>query len=707
MINGERGAERVRRSYNEREVRLGAGFSFSDRGVVARSRRAISRPRNSLAVLCSATGLRSRRHGRARSATCPKGFLCFGKFCTCFCLVLAIVVAGGCSTTVQRNDWSTYTGPGAEYFRKKEYKLPYVPDPLEPTNRIVWAVNDFILLDLIEPVSAAWRFVVPQSVRSHLVNASKNIRYPIRAINHLLQGEKGKAHDETRRFVINSTVGILGLFDPAAELGIEPAPDDLGLTFVNWGWSESPYIVLPLVGPSTPRDALGLAGDTLLDPTTYFFPAGLATGFIEASEVLEDVKRTMRTNYDAYGPVRLGWAVSRLPHGRHLEQVEDDGPASQTLGVAFFKHHDPWFPSRAGEFAAPLQSTGQQLPYDVWMQPGLAPMVYIVPGLGAHRQASDVIALAEMAYRRGFSVVTISSTFNFEFMETAATVSVPGFAPADALDVHMALSAISGDLEERFPNRVSARVFMGMSLGAFHGFYIAAEAKQSGNTLIDFDRFVLINPPVSLRYAAKQLDAYYNTPLTFPAAGRDEHVMAILYQSLQAAWNPSGTEHKRILISEKESQFLVGLSFRLVVHDAIWCSQQRRNKGILKNPLDPWRRAPVSDEIFDFSFMEYFYAFVLPSGMERDEHIDTGRKMFELLDARSLTPALPSDGRVRVFSSENDFLVPDADREWLTRTFGESNVTFEATGGHTGALRDPEVQRKIMDSLEDFLAVRR
>ena len=626
--------------------------------------------------------------------------------CPCFFVSLAIVAISGCATTVKQNDWNAYTGPGAEYFRKQEYKLPYVPDPLEPMNRIVWAVNDVILFDVIEPVTAAWRFIVPQSVRSHLVNAARNIRYPVRAVNNLLQGDFGKARDETLRFVVNSTVGILGLFDPAAKWGIEAAPEDLGLTFVKWGWADSPYVVLPLVGPSTVRDALGQVGDVFLDPTTYFFPAGLATRFIEESEVLSGAKRMVRTNYDAYGLVRYGWTISRWPRGMRMEEVEGDGPALQTLGAAHFESQDPWFFSRAREFAVTLPSTGRKLPYDVWMQPGLAPIVYIVPGMGAHRDASDVNALAEMVYNRGHSVVTISSTFNYEFMEKAATGPVPGFAPADARDVHMVLIAISRDIQERFPNRISAQVLMGMSLGAFHGLYIAAGAHRLDDSLVDFDRFVLLNPPVALRYAAQQLDAFYNVPLTFPETHRDEHVRAIMQQLADGVRNDSSTLDKSIPISEEDAQFLIGLSFRVVLHDAIWSSQQRLDKGILKSRLDPLRRAPVSDEIFDFSFMEYFYAFVLPCCTEQDANIDTGLKMFELMDARSLEGAFPTDGTVRVFSSANDFLLTDADRQWLTQTFGEANVTFEATGGHMDSLLKPEVQRKIMDSLEDLRFVR-
>ncbi len=94
------------------------------------------------------------------------------------------------------------------------------------------------------------------------------------------------------------------------------------------------------------------------------------------------------------------------------------------------------------------------------MQPESAPLLYILPGLGGHRDAKSALALAEMGFRRGFSVVTISSALNFDFMENAATAAVPGYPPVDARDVHRALDAIARDLAERHPGRITRRALM-------------------------------------------------------------------------------------------------------------------------------------------------------------------------------------------------------------------------------------------------------
>jgi len=618
---------------------------------------------------------------------------------------MALIGVVSCTAVPQRRDWSSYSGPGAAYFRQPEYKLPYVADPLEPTNRVIWAANDFLLFELLEPVSSAWRFIVPQSIRSHLVNAVHNLLFPVRAANNLLQANIQGAGHETVRFVINSTVGLLGLFDRAADRGFKPAKEDedLGRTIIRWGWEDSTYVMLPLAGPSTVRDTVGRAGDLFLDPTTYNLQAALGARFVWYSETISAAKRLARSVYDAYGLERYGWSVYRWLGSDEFQEAEVDGPAAQSLRAQFFSADDPWFLSRGRCWSVRIPSTDRKLPYDAWMQAHPAPVVFILPGMGAHRRSDRTIALAEMVYRRGFSAVTVSSALNFEFMENAATEEIPGAATIDASDVHEALDAVLHDLEKKFSGRLTGRVLMGLSLGAFHCLYIAAETTRPYNKLVDFDRYVLLDTPVSLRHAAEQLDAYYNAPLAFPEEQRDDHVRAVLHRAGVDLLSSRVTEDDEIPFSEVEARFLVGLSFRISLHDVIWSTQRRRNMGVLATPLNPLHRAPATDEILDYSFMEYFYAFVWPYYRDLEREFSSVQRMFELADARALTGSLPADGRVRVFVNANDFLLAPEDIQWLIDTFGEAHVTVRPSGGHAGSLHRREIQQQIMDSLLDMV----
>ena len=121
-----------------------------------------------------------------------------------------------------------------------------------------------------------------------------------------------------------------------------------------------------------------------------------------------------------------------------------------------------------------IPATGRRLKFTFWLQPGKAPVVYIVPGLGSHRLAENSLALAELVYKNGFSVVNISSPFNSEFMENASTAALPAYLPVDGHDLHVALTEIDRRLNESYPGRLGDRALMGYSMGAFDSLYIAA-----------------------------------------------------------------------------------------------------------------------------------------------------------------------------------------------------------------------------------------
>jgi len=120
---------------------------------------------------------------------------------------------------------------------------------------------------------------VPEGVRIGVRNFFFNLGTPIRAVNTLLQGKIKGTGTELARFGINSTIGIAGLFDAAKEFHLTRKDEDTGQTLGVYGLGNGFYLVLPLIGPSSARDTVGLAGDTFLDPTTYLLSWGWALGF--------------------------------------------------------------------------------------------------------------------------------------------------------------------------------------------------------------------------------------------------------------------------------------------------------------------------------------------------------------------------------------------------------------------------------------------
>lgn len=139
-------------------------------------------------------------------------------------------------------------------------------DPLEGFNRGVFAFNEAADKVVIKPVAQGYDKAVPLPGKVVVSNVFANLTDPLVALNNLLQGKAGAAFSDVGRFLINSTVGILGAFDIATEMGIEKHEEDFGQTFGRWGVGEGAYVVWPIIGPRTLRDTVGFVADGYVDP---------------------------------------------------------------------------------------------------------------------------------------------------------------------------------------------------------------------------------------------------------------------------------------------------------------------------------------------------------------------------------------------------------------------------------------------------------
>ncbi len=158
-------------------------------------------------------------------------------------------------------------------------RMVEVADPLEGLNRIMYGVNDILYFWVVKPIAQVYKDVAPEPVRIGIRNFFHNLTTPIRFVNCHLQGKVDSADRELKRFLINTTSGILGFGDPARDkMGLEPVEEDLGQTLAVHGFGNGFYIVLPFLGPSTLRDSLGLVGDQFLNPVRYVEPWKLSIG---------------------------------------------------------------------------------------------------------------------------------------------------------------------------------------------------------------------------------------------------------------------------------------------------------------------------------------------------------------------------------------------------------------------------------------------
>jgi phospholipid-binding lipoprotein MlaA len=229
--------------------------------------------------------------------------------------VLALAAAGGCATTGESDP----------------------RDPLEPLNRAVYSFNDGVDRAIAKPVATVYRDVVPEPLRNYVRNFFSNIGDLFIGLNNMLQGKPDEGFQDWARFAFNSVLGIFGINDVASDMGFEKHNEDFGQTFGRWGFSEGPYLVLPLLGSSDVRDGVGTALDLYYDPVGDFRPirvrnsavvlrfTGVRADLLDASRLLEEAALDRYVfQRDAYLQRRRSLVYDGQPPREKREREEEE-----------------------------------------------------------------------------------------------------------------------------------------------------------------------------------------------------------------------------------------------------------------------------------------------------------------------------------------------------------------------------------------------
>jgi phospholipid-binding lipoprotein MlaA len=214
-------------------------------------------------------------------------------------------------------------------------------DPIESFNRQVFEFNEVVDRAVLKPVAQAYEYVLPEPVRDCVSNVFSNFREPSNAVNNLLQGKPIDAVSDTCRFVVNSTVGLLGCFDPARQMGLEKHNEDFGQTLGRWGIGSGPYLVVPILGPSTVRDAIGIYGaEPYLDINFYIDNVRVRNAILgtrvvnQRAELLQTDDLISGAALDKYRFIRDGYLQRRrsLVYDGTPPAAEEASPSESTGG---------------------------------------------------------------------------------------------------------------------------------------------------------------------------------------------------------------------------------------------------------------------------------------------------------------------------------------------------------------------------------------
>jgi phospholipid-binding lipoprotein MlaA len=215
-------------------------------------------------------------------------------------------------------------------------------DPYENTNRAIFGFNQSVDRAVLVPVANAYRTVLPSTIRDMIHDFLQNLNSPIIFANDVLQAQPNLAGETFGRALINTTIGFGGIFDVATKFGIPYHTNDLGITLATWGVDSGPYLMLPVLGPSNPRDLFGDVADSFGDPGNIAasdhnriwasFARGVTSGIDERSRNIESLAEIERTSLDYYATIRSLARQRRAAQIRH--QKEDVPNASPLQGAS-------------------------------------------------------------------------------------------------------------------------------------------------------------------------------------------------------------------------------------------------------------------------------------------------------------------------------------------------------------------------------------
>lgn len=205
-------------------------------------------------------------------------------------------------------------------------------DPFESTNRSMYEFNENLDKAILEPAADTYDYVTPKPFRKLVNNVFNNAKYPITIANDLLQGKGKEFIQDTSRFVINTTIGLAGIFDPAASMGFQYRDEDFGQTLATWGLPQGPYMMVPFLGPYTLRELIGDVVDGSFSPLLNLDNSNSKIALNIADQIqkrssLSALEEELYSSFDPYLYIRDSYFQNRkykISDGEETDLIEDE-----------------------------------------------------------------------------------------------------------------------------------------------------------------------------------------------------------------------------------------------------------------------------------------------------------------------------------------------------------------------------------------------
>ena len=610
---------------------------------------------------------------------------------------ILVILCAGCATS-RINDYATAT--------TRPIVAP-MNDSLEGFNRTIDVVDEQLKRRVMTPVACIWKLALPEFVRDCAGHFVANLGYPLDVVTHILGGQFGYAWTDTKRFGINTTVGVLGLMDPAKErYGLYEIDGGFARTFSKWGIGQGPYLEVPILGGASTRNHVGRLFDGLLNPLGFFLPQEVTyaiTG-VKGVNFYSGMEPTLTglylTNEYHYEKMKLfmHYAEAVLDEEYKFDENSPDWDADDSLGYMAFGPKS--FMTVHNGLTRTLRIGGVgKVPYSRWLVKNSHKLVIILPGLGSHRQDNSVLAFAERLNKEGVSVAALSSTFTPDFFGQLEGNRPSGYLPEDAKVLARILPAIYADVCRSGWVAKEQRVsLLGYSIGALNTLFLAA-SEQDGRLVpnLKIARYIAINPPASALDSTALLDKFFAIPETW-GEEREARVQDVAMRlSAFLAHNYNNPTATRIPLTRDESLFLIGLNMRMNLATCQMAQQKRHNTGLFKEDANAFaNRNALFAEAMNDGFSDYVAKVVLPWYRAHGFENATQESMTRDCTIPAIADKLRNNSRITIIHNENDPIITKEQADWFKRELG---ATIFPRGGHLGNMAVPDYLENVVKKL--------
>lgn len=604
-------------------------------------------------------------------------------------------------------------------------------DSCESFNRKLFIFNLKLNKYIIKPINVVWASVMPKYGMDRFQCAYNNMNFMVRVMGSLLQKDFKTSKNEAKRFLVNTTIGVAGLYDPAKDIfKIQPSDEDMEQALAHYKKiKQGPYLVLPIVRGNI-RDLIGQLLDYPLRPCSYVPVAGGAiNAFFNINNLTYTqplIKRLDLTYADPYEITRQidGFTsyikcknidrenVLQIP-SQELVKIKNTATDNQLKADIELSNFNPQSPTidamRTSLFEMPKPSKSIWADISVWnrnfdkeiktasvsvnkdrknykyryilQKNKTSPLAIIYPSIGEGIYSDHAATIAKILYDEGYSVVIQGSAFHWEFIRSMPKGYKPGMPYQDASYLRLTTAKILDRLEQKKSYKFSRKIMVGTSFGAMTSLFTAAQEDKE-NTL-NIDKYIAINPPIEMFFALRELDKKCAdwksdpTDIKQRAAITAEKVVRMTQQITEGK-----TTHKPddpFPFTEDEAKLITGFVMKQKLSDVIFgienCSRCKKSN--------------LYDTVNKMSFYDYGakYLFQDPKKTEQDYEYETS--------LYSIGNFLKQSPKYKIYHTLDDYYANTAQLNWLKNQSGEKTILF-SNGSHLGFL----YRKEFMDTFK-------